>query len=102
MKSTAYERTIQRTSKGANVTLDVICVDVPGGIVARTSKEMDSDGHLVRRSMLELVDYHVVDDGDDSNNVTANGSNGSASGDINSAQNLTRRQAKRARKSGRD
>ena len=114
MKSTAYERTIQQTSKGSNVTLDVICVDVPGGIVARTSKELNSDGHLVRRSMLEMVDYHVVDNDDDgsANNKSAgngNADNGNAdsgstdnSGDKNSAQNLTRRQAKRARKSGRD
>ncbi|HZZ26425.1 MAG TPA: hypothetical protein VFE46_00355 [Pirellulales bacterium] len=90
MKSTAYERTIQRSDHGANVTLDVTSVDVPGGIVARTSKEFDSEGRLVRRSTLELVDYRVVDNDDD------NADN--SSGDKNNPQNLTRRQVKRARK----
>src|SRR5262249_16806259 len=37
IKSAAYERTIQQTPRGTNITLDVTCVDVPGGIVARTS-----------------------------------------------------------------
>lgn len=80
-KSTAYERTIQKTPRGANVTLDVISVEVPGGIVARTTKEMDGQGHLLRRSTLELVDYHVVDDDDD-----------------NSASPLTHRQSRRSRR----
>jgi len=77
-KSAAYERTIQQTPRGTNITLDVTCVDVPGGIVARTSKEMNSKGQLVRRSTLELVDYHVVDN-DDDGSIT-----------------MTRRQARRA------
>ena len=80
IKSAAYERTVQKTPRGTNITLDVTCVDVPGGIVARTSKEMNSQGQLVRRSTLELVDYHVVDNDDD----------GSAT--------MTRRQARRARR----
>jgi len=80
IKPAAYERTIQQTPRGTNITLDVTCVDVPGGIVARTSKEMNSQGQLVRRSTLELVDYHVVDNDDD----------GSAT--------MTRRQARRARR----
>ncbi len=98
VKSTAYERTIQRGPRGANITLDVTSVDVPGGIVARTSKELDSQGRLVRRSTLELVNYHVVDNDDDGNADSSNSNNSSGSGDKNSPQNLTRRQAKRARK----
>jgi hypothetical protein len=70
IKSAAYERTIQQTPRGTNITLDVTCVDVPGGIVARTSKEMNSKGQLVRRSTLELVDYHVIDNDDDSVSMT--------------------------------
>ncbi|HTQ40242.1 MAG TPA: hypothetical protein VMJ32_14540 [Pirellulales bacterium] len=91
VKSTAYERTIQRSARGTNVTLDVTSVDVPGGIVARTSKELDGQGRVIRRSTLDLVDYHVVDNDDD-------GTADNGAGDKNSAQNLTRRQAKRARK----
>ncbi len=67
-KRVAFERTIQRTSRGTNITFDWTCADVPGGIVARTSEELDGHDHVVRRSRLELVDYHVVDDDDDSNN----------------------------------
>ena len=65
IKPAAFERTIQRTSKGTNISLDVTCLDVPGGTVARASNELDDKGHVVRRSMLELVDYQIVsDDGD--------------------------------------
>lgn len=86
MKTAAYERTIQRTPKGTSVTLDVTCVDVPGGIVARTSKELDEKGRLLRRSTLELVDYHAeVED---------------AAGD-DGARYLTRRQARKAARRGR-
>jgi hypothetical protein len=79
IKSASYERTIQETPRGTNITLDVTCVDVPGGIVARTSKEMNSKGQLIRRSTLELVDYRVVDNDDDGSITT-----------------MTRRQARRA------
>lgn len=65
IKPAAFERTIQHTSKGTNVSLDVTCFDVPGAIVARASNELDEKGHVVRRSMLELIDYQIVsDDGD--------------------------------------
>ena len=65
IKPAAFERTIQQTPKGTNISLDVTCLDVPGGIVARASNELDEKGHVVRRSMLELVDYQIVsDDGD--------------------------------------
>jgi hypothetical protein len=92
IKSTAYERTIQRSTRGTNVTLDVTSVDVPGGIVARTSKELDPVGRLLRRSTLELVDYQVVDNEDDNNSAV------DKSGDKNNALSLTRRQARKARK----
>jgi hypothetical protein len=35
---------------------------VPGGIVAHSSKELDADGHLIRRSTLEVVDYGLEPD----------------------------------------
>ncbi len=81
LKSVAWQRTVQWTGRGTNVTLDVTCADVPGGIVARTSKEFDESNHLVRRSTLQLVDYHTVaDDADDGGRF------------------LTRREARRARR----
>jgi hypothetical protein len=81
MKLAAYERTIQKNQRGTNITFDVVCVDVPGGIVARTSKEIDPQGRLLRRSTLQLVDYHVVVDDDD-----------------DGSKFLTRRQPRRARR----
>ncbi len=63
LKTVSYERSTQKTSQGQTVTLDVVSVDVPGGIVNRTVKEYDSDGHLVRRQTVELVDFKAVDDG---------------------------------------
>jgi hypothetical protein len=80
LKSVAYERTTQKMPRGTNVALDVVCVDVPGGTVARTVKEFDSQNHLVRQSSLELIDYHVVADDDDSSQI------------------LNRRQARRSRR----
>jgi hypothetical protein len=81
VKSAAWERTIQRTARGTSVTLDVTCMDVPGGIVSRTSKELDEKGRLIRRSTLELVDYHAVADDDD-----------------DGGRFLTRREARRVRR----
>ncbi len=78
-KSVAYERTIQKSPKGTSITLDVTCVEIPGGIVARTTKELDAQGRLVRRSSIELVAYH-------------------AEADAREPEFLTRRQAKRARR----
>jgi hypothetical protein len=72
VKPASFERTIQRTAKGTNISLDVTCVDVPGAIVARATKELDERGTVTRRSMLELIDYQVVsdDDNDDSRVMT--------------------------------
>lgn len=87
LKSVAWERTIQRSTKGSNVTLDVTCVEVPGGIVARATKELDEKGRVIRRSSLELVDYHAkIEEG---------------SGDEESPRYLTRRQARKAARRGR-
>jgi hypothetical protein len=81
VKSAAYERTIQKNLRGTNITFDVVCVDVPGGIVARTTKEIDAQGRLLRRSTLQLVDYRVTEDDDDDGSTF-----------------LTRRQTRRARR----
>jgi hypothetical protein len=56
-KSTAYFRTVETHAKGSTVTLEVRCVDVPGGVVAHSSKELDDKGKVVRQSTLELLEY---------------------------------------------
>jgi hypothetical protein len=38
--------------------------DVPGGVVSQSSKEVDKNGLLVRRSTLELLDYNADPDKD--------------------------------------
>lgn len=58
--STAWLRTVHRHEDGETITLETHCQAVPGGVVAHTSKELDRSGRLVRRSTLELVDYHVA------------------------------------------
>jgi hypothetical protein len=54
---TAHLKTVQKTPKGSVVTLAVLCPDVPGGIIAHSLKELDANGKIVRRSVLEIVDY---------------------------------------------
>ena len=55
-KSVAYIRTLHRHLKGSTYTLEVYCSEVPGGVVAHSSKEIDENGRVVRRSTLELTD----------------------------------------------
>lgn len=56
-KTSACVKTVQKNAQGTITTLANTCRDVPGGVVHQSSKETDKDGHLVRRSVLELVSY---------------------------------------------
>jgi hypothetical protein len=67
LKSVAFIRTVQRLSKGSVVTVEVYCPDVPGGVVAHTSKELNEAGQPLRRSTLELSDYGLGDDSEEDN-----------------------------------
>lgn len=55
--TTALMRTVQKLPKGTTTTWTNTTTDVPGGVISHSSKEVDAEGHLVRRSTLELVDY---------------------------------------------
>lgn len=57
MKSTSHVKTVVTHPKGTTTTLSVISLEVPGGVVCHTSKELDEQGRLIRRSTLELIDY---------------------------------------------
>jgi hypothetical protein len=59
MRSAAYVKIVQKTTKGMICTLAFISPDIPGGVVSHSSKELDSSGRLVRRSTLELVDFNA-------------------------------------------
>ena len=51
---------VKAIHKHAGGTTERVCrvsTAVPGGIVDQTSKELDENGHLVRRTTLELVDW---------------------------------------------
>jgi hypothetical protein len=57
VKSTSFVKTVHRQPVGNAVTIEVHCDDVPGGVVAHTSREDNDKGQTTRRSTLELVDY---------------------------------------------
>ena len=61
VKPVAFVRTVQ-TQRGVVLvsTIEIQCVDVPGAVVAHSSHEFDANGRIIRRSVLELVDYEVV------------------------------------------
>lgn len=59
MKSASFNRTVVEHAGGKSITLEVQCMDVPGGVVSHTSKELDKRGNVTRRSTLELVDYNI-------------------------------------------
>jgi hypothetical protein len=48
---------VQKNDHGVTITWSDHVPDVPGEIVAQSSKKLDSQGRLVRRSTLELVAY---------------------------------------------
>lgn len=58
--SASHVRTVQKQPNTSTFTLEVVCLNVPGGVVAHTSKELNPSGNLVRRSTLELLDYGVA------------------------------------------
>jgi primosomal replication protein N len=57
IKEVAYARTKETHVGGSSLTLEVICEDVPGGVVAHASKDLDQNGRVVRRSTLQLIGY---------------------------------------------
>src|SRR5205814_8343212 len=60
LKQASYIKTTQTLPQSSTVTLEVHCDDVPGGVVSHWASEADSSGRVLRRSTLELVEYHVA------------------------------------------
>lgn len=56
-KTATYLKTLQLRPNGTTTTIEAHCLDVPGGVVSSTSKELGKDGNLLRQSRIELVDY---------------------------------------------
>ncbi len=59
LKSASYIKTTQTLPQSSKVTLEVHCDEVPGGVVAHWASESDASGRVLRRSTLELVEYHL-------------------------------------------
>ena len=57
VKSTSFIKAVQKHSKGTIITWAKTSTEVPGGIIAHSSKELDKTGRVIRRSTLELIDY---------------------------------------------
>ena len=64
IKLASHERIIRQTPEETLISLDVTVPDIPGGVVSRTTKELDSAGKLIRHSTMELISFHIADDSD--------------------------------------
>jgi hypothetical protein len=64
LRGGTYVKTVHKNLKSTVTTMAVVVSDVPGGVVSHSSKEVDKNGRLVRRSTLELVDYNSDPDKD--------------------------------------
>ncbi len=60
MMTASHVKTVHTHAGGKTVSLAVQVLDVPGGVVSQTSKELDAQGRLIRRGTLELLDYGVA------------------------------------------
>ncbi len=60
----SYVKTVHQNAKGTVTTLAFVSPDVPGGVVSHSSKEVDKDGRLVRRTTLRVTDYNAEPDKD--------------------------------------
>jgi hypothetical protein len=65
IRPAAHLKAMHKNAKGTTTTLAVVCMDVPGGVVCHSLKELDESGRMVRRSLLEIVDYGLTPDDQD-------------------------------------
>ncbi|MBN1909028.1 MAG: hypothetical protein JW818_04755 [Pirellulales bacterium] len=66
VKSAAHIRSVRHHAKGGTtITLAYTSPEVPGGILAHWSKEVDQEGRVVRRSALELIGYGLEPEKED-------------------------------------
>lgn len=57
MRRTAHFKAVQETPKGKTISLVVQSLEVPGGVVFQSTKELDVNDRPVRRSTMELVGF---------------------------------------------
>lgn len=59
--NTAHIKTVHKDAEGATTTtLARVSMDVPGGVICHSLKEVNKQGCLVRRASLELIDYGLT------------------------------------------
>jgi hypothetical protein len=58
-RNAAFVRTIEKRGDQTTTTMEITCDDIPGGEVAHSSQEQNAENKPLRRSTLELLDYHV-------------------------------------------
>ena len=60
IKPATHSRTIHTNPKGTTTTFSIRCGNIPGQIVSNSVKETDTSDHVVRRSIMALIQYEVV------------------------------------------
>jgi hypothetical protein len=70
-KTVFHVKTTHRQASGKSiVVMEAHCPDVPGSVVAHSSKELNVAGRIVSRETLELTEYHAVSIADEPQSVT--------------------------------
>lgn len=64
IKIASHERIVRQTPEETLISLDVTVPEIPGGVVSRTTKELDTSGKLIRHSTMEIISYHIADEND--------------------------------------
>jgi len=58
-RQVAELRIVQRHPRGQTTSYAVSCPEIPGGLVSQTSEEFDTQGKLLRRTKMQLVDFET-------------------------------------------
>lgn len=61
-RKVAFVRTIVKSPDRISTTVEATCDEVPGGEVAHSSQEQNEEGKTLRRTTLELLDYHIANE----------------------------------------
>jgi hypothetical protein len=64
-KPASIIKSTQKHAKGTVIAWAIAAPEVPGGIVYHTSKEVDKNGRVIRRSTLDLVSFGMQCEDDD-------------------------------------
>lgn len=60
IKTVSLYRSVQVGPTGVTTTLSVSAPDIPGELVATTSKKLDAQGRVTRRTVSELAAYRII------------------------------------------